>query len=99
MRWDSQLTGMVAGLLMPFAGFFIYGLIHTNLVRPHLDLTFFIHDLFLGTRRFQAPILSLSLIANLPLFFLFDRMDMYKAMRGVITATLIHGVVIVVLWM
>ena len=99
MRWDSQWTGLVTGLLVPVLGFFAYGLIHTTWVRPHLDLPFFIHDLFLGTRRFQAPILSLSLIANLPLFFLFDRMDMYTAMRGVITATLIHGVVIVVLWM
>ena len=95
MRWDSQLAGMLAGLLMPFAGFFIYGLIHTTLMRPHLDLTFFIHDLFLGTR----PILSLSLIANLPLFFLFDKFNMYKAMRGVIMATLIYGAAIVVLWM
>ena len=99
MRWDSQLTGVLAGLLVPVAGFFIYGWIHTTLVRPHLDITFFIEDLFLGTRQFQAPILSLSLIANLPLFFVFDKLNMYKAMRGVIIATLIYGAAIVVLWM
>ncbi len=98
MRWDSVAAGLIAGLLVPVLGFFAYGWIHTTLIRPHLDLSFFIHDLFLGTRRFQAPILSLSLIANLAVFFLFDRRAMHRAMRGVITATFIYGVVIVVLW-
>jgi hypothetical protein len=100
MRWDSLLTGLVVGLLFPVAGFFLYGLIHTTFIRPHLDLAYFVHDLFLGTRRFQAPILSLSLIANLlPFFLWFDRRSMYKAMRGVLLATFIHGVIIVILWL
>lgn len=99
MRWDSLATGIVAGLLLPVAGFFIYGLIYTNVIRPHLDLAWYVHDLFFGTRRYQAPILSLSLIANLPVFFLFDRLDMPRAMRGMITATFIYAVAIVVLWM
>ncbi len=97
MRWDSQATGLVAGLIMPVLGFYLYGLIHTTWIRPHLDMSFFIHDLFLGTRQFQAPILSLSLIANLVPFFLFDRQWMHKAMRGVVIATFIYGAVIVVL--
>ncbi|MBX2978674.1 MAG: hypothetical protein KF905_05205 [Flavobacteriales bacterium] len=99
MRWDSLIVGLVLGLITPVLGFFIYGAIHVNIIRPHLDLPYFIHDLFLGTRVYQAPILSLSLLANLPLFFLLDRYVLYKAMRGVITATFIYGVVIVVLWM
>lgn len=100
MRWDSVAIGVITGLLMPIAGFFLYGLIHVNLIRPHLDMSFFIRDLFLGTRQFQAPILSLSLIANLvPFFFWFDRRSMYKAMRGVIVATFIYGLAIVVLWL
>ncbi len=97
MRWDSTATGIVAGLLFPVLGFFLYGYVHTTWIRPHLDLPYFINDLFLGTRRFQAPILSLSLIANLLPFFLFDRQWMHKAMRGVVVATFIYGAVIVVL--
>jgi hypothetical protein len=99
MRWDSLVIGFVAGMVLPVAGFFIYGLLYTNVIRPHLDLDFFVHDLFFVTRRYQAPILSLSLIANLPVFFLFDRLDMPKAMRGMITATFVYAVAIVVLWM
>ena len=97
MRWDDRFVGFVVGLLVPVAGFFLYGSIHTTWIRPHLDMPFFINDLFLGTRQFQAPILSLSLIANLIPFFLFDRWYMYKAMRGVLVATFVHGAVIVIL--
>ncbi len=98
MRWDSVLAGIVLGLLVPILGFFIYGFIYTTWVRPHLDLPYFIRDIFLGTRQFQAPILSLSLIANLGIFFLFNRYQMANAMRGVLIATFIYGLVIVVLW-
>lgn len=100
MRWDSQATGIVVGLLFPIVGFFLYGFIHTTWIRPHLDMPFYIRDLFLGTRQFQAPILSLSLIANLiPFFLWFDRRRMYKAMRGILVATFIYGLAIVVLWL
>lgn len=98
MRWDSVPAGLVLGLLMPVLGFFVYGFIHTYWIRPHLDLQYFINDLFLGTRQFQAPILSLSLIANLAIFFLLNRFRMANAMRGVLIATFIYGLVIVVLW-
>ena len=46
---------------------------------------------------YKAPVLSLSLLANLALFFLLDRWDLYKAMRGVILATMIYGLLIVLL--
>lgn len=98
MRWDSPWVGLVAGLITPVLGFYIYGMLYVNVIRPHLDLHYFVHDIFLGTRRFQASIISLSLIANLPLFFLFDRFDRHRAMRGVITATFLYGIVVVVLW-
>jgi len=97
MRSDSVRTGLLLGLLAPVLGFFLYAAIYTTSIRPHTDLQWFIHDLFLGTRRFQSPILSLSLIANLPLFFWFDRKAMPKAMRGVIMATFVYGAAIVVL--
>lgn len=97
MSWNKVATGIVVGLLFPVLGFIAYGFIHTTWIRPHLDMSFFVHDLFLGTRRFQAPILSLSLIANLAPFFLFDRVYMHKAMRGVVIATFIYGAAIVVL--
>jgi hypothetical protein len=97
MRWDSMGIGLLSGLLAPLLGFFGYAAMYVGAIRPHVDLAFFIHDLFLGTREFQAPVLTLSLFANLALFFAFDRWELYRAMRGVISATFLYAMVIVLL--
>ncbi|HMQ76017.1 MAG: hypothetical protein IPM49_17690 [Flavobacteriales bacterium] len=98
MAWSDRTVGLVSGLLAPAVGFLAYGLIYVNVIRPHNDLGWFVHDLFLGTRRYQAPVLSLSLLADVPLFFWFDRTGRVEAMRGVLMALFIHGAVIVALW-
>ena len=90
--------GVVTGLIVPVIGFFLYGVVYVTGIRPHLQLGEFVNDLFFGTREYQSPILSLSLVANLVPFFLFDRNDKYKAMRGVILSSFIYGLAIVVLW-
>lgn len=99
MRSDSTALGVITGLLMPLLGFLAYATLYVMVIRPHMTLGYFVSDVFLGTQRYQAPILSLSLIANLALFFWFDRQDMPQAMRGVITASFIHGAAIIVLWL
>ncbi len=97
MHWDRVGVGVLLGLLAPLLGFFGYAAIYVGAIRPHLDLSFFVHDLFLGTREYQAPVLTLSLFANLALFFLLDRWSYYRAMRGVIASTFLYAMVIVLL--
>ena len=97
--WSDHLrTGIITGLLAPVLGFLAYGLIYVTGIHPGHDLRWFVNDLFLGTPQFQSKILSLSLIADVPLFFWFDRRGWTLAMRGVIGAMLLYGIVIVVLW-
>lgn len=98
MPSDSMKLGLITGLFAPMVGFLVYATIYVTSIRPFLDLTYFVNDLFLGTRNYQSPILTLSLIANLPLFFWYDRKDMPLAMRGVIFASFVYAVVIIVLW-
>ncbi len=97
MRSDSLSLGVVSGLLAPVIGFFLYAVMYVTAIRPHLDLSYFINDLFIGTREYKAPVLSLSLLANLALFFWFDRKEMPLAMRGVIMSTFLYGFIIVLL--
>mgnify|MGYP003382380084 CR=1 FL=1 len=94
MQWDSRAVGFVLGLLAPLLGFAAYGGIYVTAIRPHHDFHWFVHDLFLGTEEYRTRIVSLSLIADAALFFLFDRRDMHKAMRGVIGAMLVYGIYI-----
>ncbi|MBK7946284.1 MAG: hypothetical protein IPJ85_13695 [Flavobacteriales bacterium] len=94
MRWDSIATGVVLAIA-PVLGFAAYGAIYVTAIRPHHDFHWFVHDLFLGTDEFRTRIVSISLIADAFLFFVFDRFQMHKAMRGVIFAMLAYGIYIV----
>ncbi|MBK6777214.1 MAG: hypothetical protein IPG74_15725 [Flavobacteriales bacterium] len=95
MRIDRFGIGVVLGLIFPVFGFFGYGLIYTTGIRPHHDMHWFVHDLFLGSSEYRTRIVSLSLIADAFLFFAFDRFGYHKAMRGVITAMIAYGLYIV----
>ncbi|MCB0794585.1 MAG: hypothetical protein KDB88_07590 [Flavobacteriales bacterium] len=99
MSWDSRNAGVAAGMLAPVIGFILYGVLYTQIIRPGHELSYFIQDLFLGTPEYRAPILSLALIANLPLFFYFDRRKWSHAMRGVLVSMFIYAALIVALWL
>ena len=94
---DSVPLGFILGLLFPVLGFFGYGGIYVTAIRPHHDFHWFVYDLFLDTSEFQPRVASLSLIADAVLFFILDRLDMQKAMRGVIAAMMVYGVYIIVM--
>lgn len=96
MRGDSFALGFILGLLFPVLGFFGYGGIYVTAIRPHHDLHWFVHDLFLGTTEYRSQIISLSLIADAFLFFGFDRFEKYKSMRGVIAAMLLYAIAVVI---
>ena len=68
MRGDSFPIGFVLGLFFPVLGFYGYGTIYVTAIRPHHDLHWFVHDLFLGTSEYRSQIISLSLIADAFLF-------------------------------
>lgn len=91
MRWDSVQVGFILGLLAPVLGFFAYGGMYVTAIRPWHDIQWFVNDMFLGTDEFRTRIVSISLIADAFLFFLFDRLEKNKAMRGVIMAMLVYG--------
>ncbi len=97
MRWDSRGVGFVLGMLAPLLGFAAYGGIYVTAIRPHHDFHWFVYDLFLDTSEFQPRVASLSLIADAVLFFILDRLDMQKPMRGVIAAMMVYGVYIIVM--
>jgi hypothetical protein len=96
MRGDTLALGFVLGLFVPFIGFFAYCLFIVTILRPELELGFFLRGMIFGIKSNIAPALSLSLLADAGLFFWFDRRRWLKAMRGVISAMFVHGVLIIV---
>lgn len=97
MRFDNVRTGVIAGLIVPLIGLFLYSVFIVTVLRPELELGFFLRGMVFGIRGNIAPVLSLSLLADVVLFFAFDQRRMLKAMRGVIGAMFAYGAVIVLL--
>ena len=96
MRGDHFLVGLFFGLVAPAIGFLLYALLITGLVRSAISFRSFIWAMVFGMKRNIAPALSISLFADVGLFFLLDRLDKQRAMRGVIAAMFIHGIIIVI---
>ncbi|MFT3885969.1 MAG: hypothetical protein QM724_11225 [Flavobacteriales bacterium] len=97
MRPDRFWYGLSAGLVAPVLGLWLYGVLVTTAVWRQMTAVEFLRTTILGVKSNIAPALSISLFASVGLFFLFDRKDRHKAMRGVIASLFIYGVVILVL--
>lgn len=97
MRYNNVRTGFLTGLVMPLLGLFLYALFTVTVSHPGWELGFFLKHVVFGIRGNIAPVLSLSLLADVVLFFAFDHKRMLLAMRGVIGAMLAYGAVIVLL--
>ncbi len=97
MRFDQVRTGLILGLLAPAVGLLLYSVFAVTVLRPELELGFLLKRMLFGIRGNIAPTLSLSLLADVVLFFWLDRKRMLKAMRGVIGAMFVYGAAIVLL--
>jgi hypothetical protein len=97
MRFDTLRSGLLAGLVAPLLGLLLYAVFVVTVLRPELELGFLLGRMLFGIRGNIAPVLSLSLLADVALFFAFDQRRMLKAMRGVVGAMLVYGGAIVLL--
>ncbi|HMN06722.1 MAG TPA: hypothetical protein PKD45_13455 [Flavobacteriales bacterium] len=97
MRFDQVRYGFLLGLVVPALGVLGYATLIATSLRPELELGFVIKHMLFGIKGNIAPTLSLSLLADVVLFFYLDRKRMLKAMRGVVGAMLAYGAVIVLL--
>ena len=93
---DKFWVGMIFGLLGPFIGFWIFGMYYCH--KFHVGFSYYIHAVFLGTKPYQSPIATLSLLFNLILFFLFLRFHFNRTAQGIMGATLIYAPVIIFLF-
>ena len=91
IRKNHFLTGFISGLIAPVIGFYIYYLISFR----YMGFRSYISRLTeLGL---EGGVISLSLIANLVLFFYFIKVKADSSARGVIGATFMYGLLIVIL--
>lgn len=87
---SKQLVrGLIPALLIPLlglTGFYLYKF-------AGQDLSYFLQTLI--SRSLMAPVISISLLPNVFLFFFFLNRHQYKQGQGVILSLLLYGVAIV----
>ena len=89
-RFDTVLSGLIPGLLLPLVTMvIIWAVRFEGGIRDFLSNFHQIHML--------SKVLSLATIPNLLLFFLFIWTNRIFPARGVIFATLVVGIIIVIL--
>lgn len=89
VKFDQLAYGLVPGLLLPVLAFIISWMIISG-----LSLSDYIGNAIKLNR--MSSIISLSALPNLLLFFVFIWQNMYRAARGVIFATLVIAMIMLI---
>lgn len=90
-NWDKIWLGLLAGLVAPFIGFLGYYQLHF----AGMGIPYFINYLIQG--KVYTPMVSLSVVANLPVFFIFIWTNKNQSARGVLFSTFIYAAIVVYL--
>lgn len=91
-KYNHFLLGTLLGIITPFVCLFGYWLVSYSF------MPFFpVFPRYLMTGKVLAPVLSLCVIPNLGLFFLFINTERYKTGRGFVFATILYGFIIMYL--
>jgi len=85
---DEFKSGFIPGLLLPLLGFYIYYLLFFS----HMSFDGFIDHVVKANH--AVSVLSLGVILNLGLFYLFYTKEIDKAVKGVIGATFIYAFIV-----
>lgn len=89
-KWDKFWVGFAPALLLPLLAFVFFYLLQMQ------QMTFEFYLETVKTPNMLSKILSFGCIINLGVFFLFITRDYYNAARGVIAATLLYGIPVVI---
>ena len=84
-KFDSMVLGFLLGVISPIIGFFIYYFAEYS----YMTMRGFVNYLVLG--QVYTPLISLCVVANLPVFYIFLRMDKYYSARGIILSTFLYA--------
>lgn len=87
-RYDSAITGVISGLIVPLIGFAIFYFVTAK----GLSAGQYLKRMEVAGNITQ--IMSASVFLNIFIFLVFNRLDMLKALRGVLGVTLFWAFIV-----
>lgn len=91
-KFNKQKIGLISGLIVPIIAIFIFYLLNQN--RFGSFENFYKHFVLF---HLTSHIVSLSVIPNMAVFYLFIKKNFLYSAKGVVLATMIYGLIIIVL--
>jgi hypothetical protein len=96
-RFDKVWVGAVLGILGAVTGFMLFGLVWS--VGTEHSFTYYIKDVFTGiTSMFQDKIVTISILIDVVLFYLFLRKNWYNLCKGLLAMVILSGPVALYLY-
>jgi len=90
--FDKFAWGFVPAILLPMFSIFILFLFHQE--KLHIT-SFFSYINYIIRYQLLSKVVSLTLLSNLTVFYLFLQTNKLKAVKGVLGATMIYGLFII----
>ena len=80
-------VGLLMGVFNSVLGFFLFAYFWA--LSNNRSISHFINDAFLGTDLFKDKIITVSVIFNVFVFYLFMRWEFYKLCKGLLTTIIL----------
>lgn len=94
-RIDKIWVGILVGMLGGFLGFLIFGYVFALI--NDISFSEFYQGVFLGVQSFQSKIVTVSMLVDIILFFIFIRKNYFNFCKGLMAVLVLA--VLVVLWL
>lgn len=91
-KFNKPYVGLILGLLLPVLSFILYYYYKTKGDMSLIDY----FNLLVHYQLFMT-ILTLSVLPNIILFFIFKKLDYWYSIKGLVTAIFIYTMIVVVL--
>jgi hypothetical protein len=88
-RFDKVWVGTIVGILGALLGFVLFG--YFGAEWNNVSFYKFIHDVFLDTTflQFQDKVVTISILLDVVIFFLFMRAEWYNLSRGILAIVIL----------
>ncbi|MFN8777075.1 MAG: hypothetical protein ACK5XV_09930 [Flavobacteriales bacterium] len=87
-RLDKIWIGVVIGLAGALLGFMLFGIIWS--IGTDHPFTYYLHDTFYGiTSMFQDKIVTISILVDVVLFYIFLRLQWYNLCKGLLAVVIL----------
>ncbi|MDD2634244.1 MAG: hypothetical protein PHW82_01955 [Bacteroidales bacterium] len=94
-KYNKPFYGLLGGIILPVITFLIYYAYSAFSIEAELPLLDFIQTIY--NKGAFTPVLSLCVLPNLILFFIFKKTDYWYAMKGLILSVLIYTILVLII--